>query len=615
MKPSPADRGEAHVSAQVAASWTALDAAHRAGELAAALRGQDRAFLGAMRELRVVWDFVGSPGNILGSTDTKHGEIAEQVHVGVSRARDVLYGRAPAATFDGVRRTGPVDYRVDGVDIQSKYYNGLRNTLGGVALHGEKYREFAGEHGRHHIPSDQHQQLNELRQNGRIEGLSDRSAATIKGRVDDLERKTGRSVNDLIEPGDATYREVQRGRVHETLHDREDALARENEDLREAARAKHGASLEGLGTAAALGAAAGGGVSLAQAIWVKCREGQNPFRGEFSSQDWQDVGLVAAHGLGGGAVAGSAVYVLTNSTALAAPFAGSLVSALMGVGALLRDHHAGTIDGDQFVELSQIVAFDAAVAGLAVAAGQTLVPLPMLGALVGSLAGRIVASALKDGLGDSASDLAARLAGYERDALEQLDEEYRVLVQRLDAWFGNLEHLAATAFDLERNTTLRLDASVQVAETVGVPAPGILRTIPRSRRVHAGLNMDPLRDPLDGLSPSLYVATLSEIAHVDGLHPAERELLDQHAAHFGVDLNSLPTVPRNLSTLPWATRVLVYRDAVTLALADGMSVEEEQHLRDLAHRMELPAETVAAVSKWVGDYEALLARLDALINT
>ena len=55
--------------------------------------------------------------------------------------------------------------------------------------------------------------------------------------------------------------------------------------------------------------------------------------------------------------------------------------------------------------------------------------------------------------------------------------------------------------------------------------------------------MDPLRDPLDGLSPPLYVATLSEIAHVDGLHPAARELLDQHAAHFGVDLDNLPSVP------------------------------------------------------------------------
>ena len=475
MRQSPADRAGAHVSAQVAAAWSALDAAQRAGELATALRGQDRAFLGAMQELRVVRDFVGSPGNILGRTDTKHGEIAEQVHVGVNRARDVLYGRAPASSFEGLPRTGPVDYRVGGVDIQSKYYNGLRNTLDGVADHAEKYPDFISEDGRYHIPRDQHRQLDELHQTGRIEGLSDRSAVAIQRRVDDLERATGRSSDDLIEPGDASYREVQRGRVHDALQDREDRLARENEDLRQAARGKHGPSMAGLGTAAAFGAAAGGGVGLAQAIWVKCREGRSPFRGEFSTRDWQDVGVVAAQGASGGAVAGSAVYALTNSTALAAPFAGSLVSALMGVGALLRDHHAGTIDGDQFVEMSHIVAMDAAVAGLAVAAGQTLVPIPMLGAVVGSLAGKLVASALKDGLGESASALAARLAEYERNAYGQLDEEYRALVQRLDAWFSDLERLAATAFDVESNTTL-LEASVLVAEAVGVRDEHILRT-------------------------------------------------------------------------------------------------------------------------------------------
>ena len=361
---------------------------------------------------------------------------------------------------------------MDDVDIQSKYYNGLRNTLDGVATHAEKYPDFAAEHGRYHIPNDQHQQLEELRQNGRIEGQSDRSAAAIQSRVDDLEQTTGRSADDLIEPGNASYSEVQRGRVHDTLHDREKHLA----DLRQSARTEHGASLAGLGNAAALGATAGGGVRLAQAIWVKCREGRNPFRGEFSIQDWQDVGVVAAQGAAVGAVAGSAVYVLTNSTALAAPFAGSLVSALMGVGALLRDYHAGTIDGDEFVEMSHIVAMDAAVVGLTVVAGQTLVPVPMLGALLGSLAGKLVASALKDGLGESGSELAARLAEYERDAFEQLDAEYRAFVERLDDWFGNLERLAVAAFDLKRNTTLRLEASVEAAEAIGVQGGHILRT-------------------------------------------------------------------------------------------------------------------------------------------
>ena len=475
MRLSPAGRAGVHVSAQVAAAWSALDAEHRAGELAAAVRGQDRAFLDAMRELQVIRDFVGSPGNILGSTDTKHGEIAEQVHVGVSRARDVLYGRAPVASFDGVPRTGPVDYRVGGAEIQSKYYNGLRSTLDGVAAHAGKYPEFTSEDGRYHIPRDQHRQLDELRKTGGIEGWSDRSAAAIQRQVDDLERVTGRSTDDLIRRGDADYAEVQRGRVHDTLRNREDRLAREHEDLRQTARDKHGPSMTGLGTATAFGAAAGGGVGLAQAIWVKCREGRSPFRGDFSTQDWQDVGVVAAQGAGGGAVAGSAVYALTNSTALAAPFAGSFVSALMGIGTLLRDHHAGTIGADQFVEMSHVVAMDAAIAGLAVAAGQTLVPIPMLGALLGSLAGKLVASALKDGLGESASALAARLAEYERNAYGQLDEEHRAFAQRLDAWFNNLERLAATAFDVESNTTL-LEDSALAAEAVGVPDERILRT-------------------------------------------------------------------------------------------------------------------------------------------
>jgi len=53
---------------------------------------------------------------------------------------------------------------------------------------------------------------------------------------------------------------------------------------------------------------------------------------------------------------------------------------------------------------------------------------------------------------------------------------------------------------------------------------------------------------------------------------------------------------------------------VTLALADEMSAEEERYLSDLAERMGLPAETVSALFTWVGDYEALLNRLDALIT-
>ncbi len=466
-------RSDPHAAAQVSAAWAAADAANRANELSAALSAQDLAFSAAMRETQAVRDFVGSPGSILGSATTKHGEIAEQVTVGFTRASDFLHGRAASATFEGVGRLAPTDYRVDGVDIQSKYYNGIRNTLGGTLDHANKHPDFSG---RYHIPKDQFEQLDQLRQTGQIDGLSEKSANAVRSEFDALQRQTGRSADDLIGPGEGRYDEVQQGRVHDTIRNREEKLAQENEAQKQAARADNAPSLSGLGKAAGLGAAAGGGFALAQAIWSKHREGKNLFRGDYTAQDWQDIGLTTAKGAGGGAVAGGALYLVTNSTALAAPFAGSLVSGLMGVGELLRQYHAGAINGAQFAEMSHIVAADAAIVGLATMAGQALIPLPILGALVGALAGPFVASAIKNGLGKSESELIARLADYEKRALRQLDAEYRALIQRLDTYFGNLERLAEVAFDHTVNTQLRLSASVEFAEAAGVPDNRILRT-------------------------------------------------------------------------------------------------------------------------------------------
>ncbi len=53
---------------------------------------------------------------------------------------------------------------------------------------------------------------------------------------------------------------------------------------------------------------------------------------------------------------------------------------------------------------------------------------------------------------------------------------------------------------------------------------------------------------------------------------------------------------------------------MTLAAVDEMSAEEERYLDSLAERLELPPETVEAVSTWVRDYEELIERLDELIS-
>ena len=475
MSPRDTNQTDLNVAAQVASSWVAQDAAVRHAARTAALANQEAALQDALEALQVVKEFVGAPEHILGSPDTKHGEIAEQVHVGVRRASDLLHQRVPEATFEGVGRLDAVDY-MDGVAVQSKYYNGLSNTLDGIAEHMDRYKEFATGTGRYHIPRDQFEQLRHLREAGAIAGLSERSVASIQSKIESLVMDSGRSLDELIGPGEATYPEVQQGRVHDTIEHREDKLAETNEDLEGQVRAEHGPTLAGAASAAAFGAAAGGGVSFAQAVWDKCKGGKNPLHGDFSVEDWQEIGVATVKGAGGGAVAGGTLYVLTNATELSAPFAGALVSGMMGLGKLISRYHAGEIDGSQFVDLSLLVASDAAIIGAASMAGQTLIPVPMLGAFVGSIAGKLVASAVRERSGGADRDLAAQVEAYESQTIAHLDESLQDELRRLDSWFGSLEKWSRIAFDEATNSEVRLATSVRIAEAVRVPEHQILRS-------------------------------------------------------------------------------------------------------------------------------------------
>ena len=128
--------------------------------------------------------------------------------------------------------------------------------------------------------------------------------------------------------------------------------------------------------------------------------------------------------------------------------------------------------------------------------------------------------------------------------------------------------------------------------------------------------MDALYRTLEGISPELYLATLIRVAHSDGLQPEEQEMLEQHASRFGVDLNVLPDLPEDLSDLPWATRILVYRDAYILALADdSLSSTGEEHLTELAASLNLSQEKTDSIRVWVRDYEELLKRFDGVLGT
>lgn len=456
------ERRTSSVADQVSAAVVDKINTARVAEEATQLFAQDAAFQKAMDELTKVRDFVNDPEHILGSDGAKHGEVAEQVEVGVRRAWAWLRGAEQTATFDGVDRFAAEDYLIDGLGVQSKFINGVNNTLTHVLNHMSKYENFGRDGTFYHIPKDQFQLIQDVL-NGETHGLNAKTIRAILDKVAQVERDTGQPFNEVVQPGVSSYAEVQLGKVHETLDGHQNELHEENENLKEQISLKHEPSwaegLKAAGTAAAVGAALG----FASKAWAKYREGKNIFKGDFTAQDWKDVGGSALQSGVAGGLAGGAIYALTNCAGMAAPFAGAFVTAAKGVASLAADYHAGKLSLEALIDNGLFVCSDAAIVGLCTFAGQTLIPLPVVGGILGALAGKFLSTFLNKKLKQAQVVLDDKLQQFRA----ALGAEFQAVIARMEAKFSELGDLTVAAFDHSSNQDL-VEASVALARAHGV---------------------------------------------------------------------------------------------------------------------------------------------------
>lgn len=475
------------VSDQVVAATVDYERVLREAGREGLLEGKDAAFDLMMKELQRVEEFVGDPSSILGSDLTKHGEIAEHVTVGVTRARAALEGITrdaldAVATFDGVGRMAPEDYLVGGVQVQSKYINGTNRTLDRILEHLGKYPKFGGEGHIYHIPRDQYAQLEEIRRVG-VAGMSgqggpgSRSLDAIQRKIAALEHQTGRSFEELVQPGEATYSEVQQGRVHDTLSAKRGELSQRNESERAKIIEDHRPSLRGGAAAAAAGGAMGATMRVGCLVWTKMRQGKNPFRGQFDKDDWADIGLGALEGGARGAVTGGAVYALTNLARLSAPMAGATVSCASSVIALHSRYRSGEIDEEEFVTLSMVASLDVSMAMVGATMGQALIPIPVVGALIGSLGAKFVSSTLQKYVNEAEQELRTKLDRYASRQIDMLTADAKRQHAEAMQRMNNLDRLIDYAFNSSLNAAMRLQVSVAVAREMGVAEYNILHDL------------------------------------------------------------------------------------------------------------------------------------------
>lgn len=434
------------------------------------VEAQRRLFDEACTYIETVRQFIDKPGEILGSVATKHGEVAEVAEVGVLTAKAVLRSEPVSANLHPLR-TGPVDYQVDGVDVQSKFLNGLKSTLRAVKGHSEDYPGFSAGESYYAIPKDQYEVLQDFLQ-GEHEGLSAQSIVTIRALVDDLEERSGRSIDDLVRPAEFTYKEVQLGAIDETLDRRKEELAQEAESLEQAILDQHTPSWREGVKVAGVAAGVGAGVAFVRATFAKYQQGRNIFKGEFTLEDWMDVGLDTTKGALIGGVSGGSLYFLTNCAQMSAPMAGAMVSAVKGIAPLVDGYRAGELSMEQLIDTGCMAFAEVGMVAAATAAGQVVIPLPVVGALVGSIAGQVLASILADQVEGSSAAIEARLAIYRA----ALSSKHQLALDQIKSQFDGLGDLTSVAFDVGFNAHI-LIASTSLARAYGVEGHRLLRTV------------------------------------------------------------------------------------------------------------------------------------------
>lgn len=412
----------------------------------------------------------------LGGAKGMHGFIAEVAEVGIGNARNLIIGQE--ADYVWVNNSGPVDLLKGGLEIQQKFAasKGLF-SLGEVAKHLTKYPDFVHGGGVYQVPADHFETIRALH------AMSPEEAGTLLSRsgegpslkqwkqVQAFFAKTSLSI-DALEPSHLEYGEVQQGTYAATLSAEQGALRETDRKRRDHAFRQSRPTLREGVTATAAAAAVEGATELVLAIAAKRRSGI-PLR-EFTLDDWREIGAQSGVGLAKGGIRGASLYALTNATATPAAVASSAVTAMFGVAAQAHAFRAGRLGEREFIEAAELVCLEAAISAISSLAGQTLIPIPVLGAVIGNAIGTILYRTAASGLSTREQALLGQYVDRQRNLTARLETEHRRLVEELDGEVTSYLALLHRAFAPDLAAALR--GSVDLARSLGVPAEEVLDT-------------------------------------------------------------------------------------------------------------------------------------------
>lgn len=450
------------------------------------LKVQDVALSRALKEMRI------TKANVQhlietdrGGTKGIHGFIAEASEVGIRNARELVRGMSPS--YSWINDNGPVDITHNGVDMQMKFVQenfaiGHKSSASGGEPSGfyhsvENHPEMLQQGGKLVPPKDYYSKILKLWHMTREE-----ASRLTKGNPEGLTYANWRAVHRFFEesgvtiddltPSTLSYDEVQKDKIFATLEREKERIKETGYQQKIEVYKRNRPNFEEGVYATEVSAALEGGVAFCLAVAQKRKSGKQ--LSQFTAEDWKEVGIDTAVATTKGGIRGAAVYTLSNFTTTPANVATGYVTAVFGVVSQAKEYEKGNISKEDFVINSEAVCLDVTISAISALAGQVIVPVPVLGAIIGNIAGQFVSSICKEYAGQKEQDIIFNYRAKTAQLRKQIEKNYESVVAEVQKSFERFTSLEVLAFDKDVNVAFA--GSIALAQEAGVDLSEILCT-------------------------------------------------------------------------------------------------------------------------------------------
>lgn len=402
-----------------------------------------------------------------------HGFIAEVAECGIGNAREQIEGKAPI--YEWINDNGPEDLRRGATLIQQKFVNGGGHlSLQAIRMHLNAYPDFLDNGGVYQIPEDHYEKIKWLL------SISEKEANKMPTSTGDFSLKQWREVHDFfkngdipldkVEPSKLKYSEVQKGTYEQTFSKEKDSLRKRNQERKEQAYNKSKPTLSEGAKATAAAAAIEGAMALCLGIAEKRKSGKK--FNAFDEEDWKEIAATTGKGTLKGSIRGASIYTLTNFTATPAAVASAMVTATFGIAEQAYQLKQGNVNEQRFIENTEMLCLDASVSALSSFAGQILIPVPVLGAVIGNTVGTMMYQIAKDNLSAREQKIFEEYAEAVRQLDVSLQDQYQEFVDEIGKDTKLFMELLNRAF--APDIRVAFEGSIDLAKSCGVPVDEIL---------------------------------------------------------------------------------------------------------------------------------------------